>query len=115
MSTQVWRIQAPGNCYTPAEAAHVVRAAHAFGEIIAAVGAPTAFHEVLIDGLQVIPQSIVVDWPQPGDAVIQLAPCEVCGFSDWPAGGMHAARSIHMHNHKITAETMARRASSPAK
>ena len=29
-----------------------------------------------------------------------LPPCEVCGFSTWPAGGMHAARSIHMRGHE---------------
>lgn len=29
-----------------------------------------------------------------------LPPCEVCGFSSWPAGGMAAARSIHMRAHE---------------
>lgn len=29
-----------------------------------------------------------------------LPPCEVCGFSTWPPGGMHAARSIHMRAHE---------------
>jgi hypothetical protein len=29
-----------------------------------------------------------------------LPPCEVCGFSAWPEGGMHAARSIHMRQHE---------------
>lgn len=29
-----------------------------------------------------------------------LPPCEVCGFSTWPAGGMHAARAIHMSGHE---------------
>lgn len=31
---------------------------------------------------------------------VVLPPCEVCGFSTWPAGGMHAARSIHMRGHE---------------
>lgn len=29
-----------------------------------------------------------------------LDPCPVCGFGDWPEGGMHAARSIHMRAHE---------------
>ena len=31
-------------------------------------------------------------------------PCEVCGASDWPVGGMHAARSIHMRAHERRGE-----------
>jgi hypothetical protein len=32
--------------------------------------------------------------------VVELPACEVCGFSNWPVGGMHAARSIHMRQHE---------------
>jgi hypothetical protein len=28
-----------------------------------------------------------------------LPPCPVCGFGDWPEGGMHAARNIHIRSH----------------
>lgn len=34
------------------------------------------------------------------EASVVLPPCEVCGKADWPAGGMHAARSIHMRTHE---------------
>ena len=31
---------------------------------------------------------------------VALPACPVCGFADWPEGGMHAARSIHMQTHE---------------
>lgn len=33
-----------------------------------------------------------------------LPPCPVCGRTDWPAGGMHAARDIHMRAHERKGE-----------
>jgi hypothetical protein len=35
------------------------------------------------------------DLPRP-----TLDPCPVCGKADWPEGGMHAARSIHLRAHE---------------
>ena len=136
MSDQIWRIQGSGNAYTPDEMACITRAAQAFLDVVSAVGAPESHHGVALDDLLVLPGSIEVTWPQPGDAtarpgilaamdrradadrasatvVVRLAPCEVCGFRDWPEGGMRAARDIHMRDHQTTAETLARRASSP--
>lgn len=40
------------------------------------------------------------------DATVRLPPCEVCGFSAWPVGGMAAARSIHIREHERAAETV---------
>lgn len=37
---------------------------------------------------------------RPGPRSVVLPPCPVCGFENWPEGGMHAARSIHMRGHK---------------
>lgn len=34
-----------------------------------------------------------------------LDPCPVCGFADWPEGGMHAARSIHLRAHERAGES----------
>lgn len=31
--------------------------------------------------------------------MVTLPPCPLCEFGDWPEGGMHAARSIHIHDH----------------
>lgn len=33
-----------------------------------------------------------------------LPPCPVCGRADWPAGGMHAARTVHMLAHERRGE-----------
>jgi len=44
--------------------------------------------------------TFIVDWDEKDEEEsVPLPPCEVCGFSDWPEGGMHAARSIHMRQH----------------
>lgn len=47
------------------------------------------------------------DWfdslPHPAGGVRQpvlLSPCPICGFGEWPAGGMHAARLIHLRAHE---------------
>jgi hypothetical protein len=47
--------------------------------------------------------TFIVDWIEKDEEErrqVVLPPCEVCGFSDWPEGGMHAARSIHMRQHE---------------
>lgn len=41
---------------------------------------------------------------RPGLSRPVLDPCPVCGFADWPEGGMHAARSIHMRAHERAGE-----------
>lgn len=38
------------------------------------------------------------------DCIGLLPPCEVCGASGWPAGGMDAARAIHMRDHERRGE-----------
>jgi hypothetical protein len=43
--------------------------------------------------------TFIVDWDEKEDEQPLVPPCEVCGFSDWPEGGMHAARSIHVRQH----------------
>jgi len=30
-----------------------------------------------------------------------VPPCPICGFGDWPEGGMRAARSIHLRAHEV--------------
>ena len=98
--TAEWSISGPlGYAFTPEECAQIARAAQAFQAALPTAGG-FLDHPVRVDGLGVVDSTIKVDWPQPGDAVIQLAPCEVCGFRDWPEGGMHAARSIHMRAHE---------------
>jgi hypothetical protein len=68
MSGQIWHIQGPGNAYTPEEMARITRAAQAFLDVVSAVGAPKSHHGVVLDDLVVLPGSIEVTWPQPGDA-----------------------------------------------
>ena len=65
MSDQTWHITAPGNAYTPAEVAHITRAAQAFLKVVSVIGAPKAYHSVVLDDLVVLPGSIEVTWPQP--------------------------------------------------
>lgn len=38
----------------------------------------------------------------------QLEPCPICGLADWPEGGMHAARAIHMRAHERIGERTTR-------
>jgi uncharacterized membrane protein YcjF (UPF0283 family) len=35
-----------------------------------------------------------------------LPPCPVCGWGDWPEGGMHAARYMHLNAHERRGETV---------
>jgi hypothetical protein len=102
-----WDIHGPSEyAWTPDEVAQVVRAAQAFHAAL-----PNAtgklHHTVTLHGVGVLPASVPVDWPQPGDPVIQLAPCPICGRKDWPEGGQHAARNIHMRTHENTADRRA--------
>jgi hypothetical protein len=34
---------------------------------------------------------------------VVLPPCPICGLADWPEGGMHAARSMHLNAHERAA------------
>lgn len=36
--------------------------------------------------------------------VVVLPPCPMCGRTDWPAGGMHAVRDIHIRAHERKGE-----------
>lgn len=50
-------------------------------------------------GCDAPPLDLKLPWRQPaGDAT--PPPCGVCGHADWPPGGMHAAREIHMRAHE---------------
>lgn len=102
MTVQDWNISGPISfAYTVAEVAQIARAAQAFQAALAEVGGSRAVHLVSLSNINVLDGAAKVTWPQPGDAVIQLAPCEVCGFKDWPEGGMRAARSIHVRGHQL--------------
>ena len=106
MSVQEWDIHAPTDwVYAGPEIAVIVSAVQQFQAVMSAGlmakdprGIAVTLHGIGVAAIEA--------------AVVHLDPCEVCGFEDWPEGGMHAARNIHMRDHEVTAETMARRASS---
>lgn len=100
---QAWEIHAPEDwVYTPAEIAGIARAVQAFeGALNHELSAKsTQMHAVSLHRISVLDGRTPVDWPQPGDPVVQLAPCPVCGRGDWPEGGQRAARNIHMRAHE---------------
>lgn len=89
-----WDVHGPSEyAWTPDEVAQVVRAAQTFQAALPNATSKLR-HTVTLHGVGVLPG-------------FQLAPCPICGRKDWPEGGQHAARNIHMRSHENTAERRA--------
>lgn len=67
MSEAQWNISGPIDfAWTPAEVAQIAEAAQIF---LASLPNPLGHiaHRVSLDGVEVLPSSVKVDWPQPGE------------------------------------------------
>lgn len=71
-------------------------------DVLLGVATPPEGWPPCICGSTVWPHECV--WARLATTHGHLPDCEVCGRTDWPAGGMLAARAIHMRGHERAGE-----------
>lgn len=91
---QTWTVTAPKHIdFTPAE---VQQACDALRRLSGAL--PGKYPKVMLTGVGVFP---VWAGAEGGPcSVVFEDPCPVCGFADWPEGGMWSAREMHLRAHE---------------